>query len=84
MLVGGALAGLAAFALLRDHRAALRQATVPSAAGLGGAGVMLAPLFLEALATGRDVWPEPNEVPGSYLSGVFASAGQDAWLAVEL
>jgi crotonobetainyl-CoA:carnitine CoA-transferase CaiB-like acyl-CoA transferase len=47
-------------------------------------GVMLAPLFLEALATGEDVWPEPNEVPGSYLSGVFAAAGQDAWLAVEL
>jgi crotonobetainyl-CoA:carnitine CoA-transferase CaiB-like acyl-CoA transferase len=45
---------------------------------------MLAPLFLAALATGQDVWPEPNEVPGSYLSGVFASAGQDAWLAVEL
>jgi crotonobetainyl-CoA:carnitine CoA-transferase CaiB-like acyl-CoA transferase len=45
---------------------------------------MLAPLFLEALATGQDVWPEPNDVPGSYLSGVFAAAGQDAWLAVEL
>jgi crotonobetainyl-CoA:carnitine CoA-transferase CaiB-like acyl-CoA transferase len=45
---------------------------------------MLAPLFLEALATGQDVWPEPNVVPGSYLSGVFAAAGQDAWLAVEL
>ncbi len=47
-------------------------------------GVMLAPLFLEALATGKDVWPEPNEIPGSYLSGVFPAAGQDAWLAVEL
>ena len=47
-------------------------------------GVMLAPLLLEALATGKDVPVEPNVVPGSLLSGVFAGAGRDAWLAVEL
>jgi crotonobetainyl-CoA:carnitine CoA-transferase CaiB-like acyl-CoA transferase len=66
------------------HRDRTGQGSQTEIAQAEAGGVMLAPLFLEALATGRDVWPEPNEVPGSYLSGVFASAGQDAWLAVEL
>ncbi|HTX27228.1 MAG TPA: CoA transferase [Streptosporangiaceae bacterium] len=71
------LAGLA-------HRDRTGQGSYTEIAQSEAGGVMLAPLFLEALATGQDVRPEPNEVPGSYLSGVFASAGQDAWLAVEL
>ena len=66
------------------HRDRTGQGSYTEIAQAEAGGVMLAPLFLEALATGQDVWPEPNEVPGSYLSGVFASAGQDAWLAVEL
>ena len=66
------------------HRDRTGQGSQTEIAQAEAGGVMLAPLFLQALATGRDVWPEPNEVPGSYLSGVFASAGQDAWLAVEL
>ena len=45
---------------------------------------MVAPLYLEPLATGEDVLPAPNHVPGSVLSGVFASAGEDSWVAVEL
>jgi crotonobetainyl-CoA:carnitine CoA-transferase CaiB-like acyl-CoA transferase len=66
------------------HRDRTGQGCYTEIAQAEAGGVMLAPLFLEALATGQDVWPEPNEVPGSYLSGVFAAAGQDAWLAVEL
>ncbi|HLK74348.1 MAG TPA: CoA transferase, partial [Streptosporangiaceae bacterium] len=66
------------------HRDRTGQGSHTEIAQAEAGGVMLAPLFLEALATGQDVWPEPNEVPGSYLSGVFAAAGQDAWLAVEL
>jgi crotonobetainyl-CoA:carnitine CoA-transferase CaiB-like acyl-CoA transferase len=66
------------------HRDRSGQGSYTEIAQAEAGGVMLAPLFLEALATGQDVWPEPNQVPGSYLSGVFAAAGQDAWLAVEL
>jgi crotonobetainyl-CoA:carnitine CoA-transferase CaiB-like acyl-CoA transferase len=66
------------------HRDRTGQGSYTEIAQAEAGGVMLAPLFLAALATGQDVWPEPNDVPGSYLSGVFASAGQDAWLAVEL
>jgi crotonobetainyl-CoA:carnitine CoA-transferase CaiB-like acyl-CoA transferase len=66
------------------HRDRTGQGSQTEIAQAEAGGVMLAPLYLEALSAGRDVWPEPNEVPGSYLSGVFASAGQDAWLAVEL
>jgi crotonobetainyl-CoA:carnitine CoA-transferase CaiB-like acyl-CoA transferase len=66
------------------HRDRTGQGSHTEIAQAEAGGVMLAPLFLEALATGQDVWPEPNEVPGSYLSDVFPAAGQDAWLAVEL
>ena len=66
------------------HRDRSGQGSHTEIAQAEAGGVMLAPLFLEALATGQDVWPEPNEIPGSYLSGVFAAAGQDAWLALEL
>jgi crotonobetainyl-CoA:carnitine CoA-transferase CaiB-like acyl-CoA transferase len=66
------------------HRDRTGQGSHIEIAQAEAGGAMLAPLFLEALATGKDVWPEPNEVPGSYLSGVFAAAGSDAWLAVEL
>jgi crotonobetainyl-CoA:carnitine CoA-transferase CaiB-like acyl-CoA transferase len=66
------------------HRDRTGQGSYTEIAQAEAGGVVLAPLFLEALATGQDVWPAPNEVPGSCLSGVFAAAGQDAWLAVEL
>lgn len=66
------------------HRDRTGQGSHTEIAQAEAGGVMLAPMLLEALATGQDVWPEPNEVPGSYLSGVFPAAGQDAWLAVEL
>jgi crotonobetainyl-CoA:carnitine CoA-transferase CaiB-like acyl-CoA transferase len=66
------------------HRDRTGQGSYTEIAQAEAGGAMLAPLFLQALATGQDVWPEPNDVPGSYLSGVFAAAGQDAWVAVEL
>jgi crotonobetainyl-CoA:carnitine CoA-transferase CaiB-like acyl-CoA transferase len=43
------------------------------------AGPLAAPLNL-----GRDEPAVANRVPGSWLSGVFASVGYDAWLAVEI
>jgi hypothetical protein len=65
MLVGGALAGPAAFALLPEQRAALRRATVWSAAGLAGAGVMLAPLLFTML----------RDAPGRVLNSATAYSG---------
>ncbi len=48
-----------------------------------GAAVM-APLYLDFLANGREWSAAPNEVPGALLSGVFACRGSDAWVAIEL
>ena len=48
-----------------------------------GAGVM-APIYLDFLANGRDWAAGANEVPGALLSAVVACRGFDAWLAVEL
>ncbi len=48
-----------------------------------GAAV-LAPLYLEFLANGRDWSAEANEVPGSHFSGVLRCLGADAWVAIEL
>ena len=45
---------------------------------------LLAPLYMEPLNTGRDYQASPNQVPGSWFSGVFPSRGDDAWVAVEL
>ena len=65
MLVGGALAGLAAFALLPKQRVALRRATVWSAVGLAGAGVTLAPLLLTML----------RDAPGRVLNSATTYSG---------
>jgi benzylsuccinate CoA-transferase BbsF subunit len=48
-----------------------------------GAAIM-APLYLDALAHGREWTAVPNEVPGSLLSGVFRCDGADAWVAIDL
>ena len=48
-----------------------------------GAAIM-APLYLDFLANGREWNAAPNEVPGALLSGVFPCAGSDAWVAIEL
>ena len=45
---------------------------------------ILAPLYLDYLANGRDWEAGPNEVPGALLSGVFACRGIDEWVALEL
>jgi crotonobetainyl-CoA:carnitine CoA-transferase CaiB-like acyl-CoA transferase len=45
---------------------------------------LTAPLYLDPLVNGRSHhWP-PNEVPGSWFTGVFRSAGTDQWVAIEL
>jgi len=48
-----------------------------------GATVM-APLYLDFLANGREWEAGPNEVPGSLLSTVVQCRGADAWVAIEL
>jgi crotonobetainyl-CoA:carnitine CoA-transferase CaiB-like acyl-CoA transferase len=48
-----------------------------------GAAIM-APLYLDFLANGREWNAAPNEVPGALLSGVFPCGGSDAWVAIEL
>jgi benzylsuccinate CoA-transferase BbsF subunit len=48
-----------------------------------GASVM-APLYLDFLANGREWSGQPNEVPGSLFSGVMRCQGTDAWVAVEI
>jgi benzylsuccinate CoA-transferase BbsF subunit len=48
-----------------------------------GAAVM-APLYLDFLANGREWSAEPNEVPGSLFSAVIRCDGPDAWVAIEL
>ena len=45
---------------------------------------ILAPLYLDYLANGREWSAGPNEVPGSHFSGVFRCLGVDAWVAIEL
>ena len=66
------------------HRDRTGEGTVIDLAQVEAGGAMMAPIYLEPLATGEDVLPVPNHVPGSVLSGVFAAAGDDNWLAVEL
>ncbi len=48
-----------------------------------GAAVM-APLYLDVLANGREWSAPPNEVPGALISGVFSCRDADAWVAIEL
>jgi crotonobetainyl-CoA:carnitine CoA-transferase CaiB-like acyl-CoA transferase len=45
---------------------------------------ILAPLYLDYLANGREWSAGPNEVPGSQFSGVIRCLGADAWVAIEL
>ena len=44
----------------------------------------MAPLYLDALVTGRPWSFEHNEVPGSVLATVVRCVGDDAWAAVEI
>jgi crotonobetainyl-CoA:carnitine CoA-transferase CaiB-like acyl-CoA transferase len=48
------------------------------------AAALMAPLYLDLLANGRDAVPAVNVVPGSLFTGVFPALGHDRWLAVEL
>ncbi len=45
---------------------------------------LLAGLYAASLNLGYEEPSEPNRVSGSWLSGVFRTLGQDAWLAVDI
>ena len=45
---------------------------------------LMAPLYLDPLVNGRSSPSAPNDVPGSWLSGVFPATGHDRWVAIEL
>lgn len=45
---------------------------------------ILPSLYLDYLANGREWGAGPNEVPGSFFSGVIRCMGADAWVALEL
>ena len=72
-----ALAALAA----RDHTG---QGTYIDLGQVEVAAAMLASLMLDQLNGGVDPPPPGNEVPGSWLSGVYRCKGPDRWVAVEV
>lgn len=76
----GAVAVAAALAAVRRGSDGV---TLDLAQTEAGASVM-APLYLDFLANGREWQAQANEVPGSALSTVVRCRGEDAWLAVEL
>jgi crotonobetainyl-CoA:carnitine CoA-transferase CaiB-like acyl-CoA transferase len=45
---------------------------------------LMAPLYLEFLADGREWDAAPNEVPGALLSAVLRCQNDDEWMALEL
>jgi benzylsuccinate CoA-transferase BbsF subunit len=45
---------------------------------------LMAPLYLDFLANGREWSAAANEVPGALFSGVIKCRGADGWLAIEL
>ena len=76
----GAVAVAAALAAVRRGSDGV---TLDLAQTEAGASVM-APLYLDFLANGREWQAQANEVPGSALSTVVRCRVEDAWLAVEL
>jgi crotonobetainyl-CoA:carnitine CoA-transferase CaiB-like acyl-CoA transferase len=45
---------------------------------------LMAPLYVDFLANGREFEAGPNEVPGALFSGVVKCLGADGWVALEL
>jgi benzylsuccinate CoA-transferase BbsF subunit len=45
---------------------------------------IMAPLYVDYLANGRQYGVSPNDVPGSFFSGAVRCLGVDAWVAIEL
>jgi crotonobetainyl-CoA:carnitine CoA-transferase CaiB-like acyl-CoA transferase len=74
-----AAAALAALAL-RDRTG---EGTYIDLGQTDTAAAMLASLLLDQLNGGPDPLPPGNEVPGSWLSGVYRCAGPDRWVAIE-
>jgi crotonobetainyl-CoA:carnitine CoA-transferase CaiB-like acyl-CoA transferase len=76
----GALAAVASLAEARAHG----TPAYVDVAQIDAVAPILAGLYTPALNQGADPAPTPNRVPGSWLSGLFASRGVDAWLAVDI
>ena len=81
--VGGIHGACAVVAALTEVDRGAPGVFVDMAQTEAGAAI-LAPLYLEFLAGGREWTAGPNEVPGSHFSGVLRCLGADAWVAVEL
>jgi crotonobetainyl-CoA:carnitine CoA-transferase CaiB-like acyl-CoA transferase len=78
--VHGSLAVLAAL----EHVERNGRAVYLDVAQMEAAAALMAPLYLDLLANGRDAVPPVNAVPGSVLTGVYPALGHDRWLALEL
>lgn len=81
--VTAATGALAAVVSLADARAE-GAPTFIDLAQIDAMAPLLAGLYAEPLTSGRDRSYPPNRIPGSWLSGLFAGRGDDAWLAVDL
>ncbi len=79
----GASGALAAVAALGDARGRGTSAYI-DIAQIDVMAPVLAGLYVGPLNDVYDVPRASNRVPGSWLSGLFASKGDDAWLAVDL
>lgn len=78
--IHGAVAVVAALAAVQQGSPGVALDLAQAEAG----AAVMAPLYLDFLANGREWAAAPNEVPGSALSTVVRCVGEDAWLAVEL
>ena len=81
--VAGATSALAITAALGVVRRTGRAVHF-DVAQIDAMSALMAPLYVDPLVNGRSGFPGPNEVPGSWLSGVFPAIGHDRWVAIEL
>jgi crotonobetainyl-CoA:carnitine CoA-transferase CaiB-like acyl-CoA transferase len=81
--VAGTHGACAVLAALRESERGAPGVFIDMAQTEAGAAI-LPGLYLDFLANGREWNAGPNEVPGSFFSGVIRCLGADAWVAVEL
>ena len=81
--LAAATGALAAVAALGQARAS-GTPTYLDLAQIDALTPLLAPLYAAPLNTGENPDLIHNQVPGSWLSGIFPSRGYDQWLAVDI
>jgi benzylsuccinate CoA-transferase BbsF subunit len=81
--VAGVHGASAVLGALAEVERGARGVFIDMAQTEAGAAVM-APLYLDFLANGREGGAAPNEVPGALLSAVCRCQGADEWVALEL